>query len=92
MLQLRLFSKVREVFNHKNTDQITQESYFTYNPSDTPSIVDHDITFRPGVGSDGSDTYTPRSLIYDLRTGLGSLKKINALYDATDQSEVRGLW
>lgn len=43
-----------------------QESYFTYG-DEAPSIVNHDINFRSGIGADGSETYTPRALIYDLK-------------------------
>lgn len=59
-----------------------QESYFTYAPNTEPSIVDHDIHFRAGLGSDGhTETYTPRTIIYDLKGGFGTLKQRNALYD-----------
>ena len=58
----------------------TQESYFTYSASET-SPVDHNILFRPGIGADGVETFTPRTVIYDLKGGFGSLRKINALYE-----------
>lgn len=60
-----------------------QESYFTYAPSpDSP--VNHDIHWRPGLSADGhTETYTPRTVIYDLKGGFGSLRKLNALYDTT---------
>ncbi|KAJ9638395.1 mtDNA inheritance, partitioning of the mitochondrial organelle [Coniosporium tulheliwenetii] len=61
----------------------TQESYFTYGGQEE-SPVDHDISFRPGIAPDGSDTFTPRTLIYDLKGGFGSLRKINALYEVPD--------
>lgn len=50
-----------------------QESYFTYTEDATPSPVDHDVHFRPGIGVGGIETYTPRALIYDLkgRRGVG---------------------
>ncbi|KAK0738441.1 tubulin domain-containing protein [Schizothecium vesticola] len=58
-----------------------QESYFTYSP-DPDSPVDHDIHWRPGLAADGhTETYTPRTVIYDLKGGFGSLRKLNALYD-----------
>ncbi|KAH7360542.1 tubulin domain-containing protein [Rhexocercosporidium sp. MPI-PUGE-AT-0058] len=69
----------------------TQESYFTYS-GDEESLVDHDIHFRPGVGADGSETFTPRTLIYDLKGGFGSLRKINALYEMEEPSIPQGLW
>lgn len=50
-----------------------QESYFTYTEDATPSPVDHDVHFRPGIGVGGIETYTPRALLYDLkgRRGVG---------------------
>ncbi|CAI7625158.1 unnamed protein product [Penicillium pancosmium] len=69
-----------------------QESYFTCNDSEeTP--VDHDVHFRPGYGADGSETYTPRTVIYDLKGGFGTLRKYNALYELTEDSVAgQGLW
>ncbi|KAL9637378.1 MAG: hypothetical protein Q9164_002223 [Protoblastenia rupestris] len=58
-----------------------KESYFTYDPSAKPSPVDHDIHFRPGTNTRGEDTYTPRTLVYDLKGGFGGLKKWGGLYD-----------
>jgi hypothetical protein len=61
----------------------TQESYFTYsdNPTEEASPVSHDISFRPGIAPDGSDTYTPRALLYDLKGAFGTLRRENALYE-----------
>ncbi|KAJ5819130.1 hypothetical protein N7474_004721 [Penicillium riverlandense] len=68
-----------------------QESYFTYNEEEPP--VDHDVHFRPGVGADGSETYTPRTVIYDLKGGFGTLRKYNALYELTeDSTAAQSLW
>ncbi|PKX93822.1 misato family protein [Aspergillus novofumigatus IBT 16806] len=69
-----------------------QESYFTYaEAEETP--IDHDVHFRPGIGADGSETYTPRTLIYDLKGAFGSLRKHNALYElSTDADPGQGLW
>lgn len=47
--------------------------------------MDHDISFRPGIGADGSDTYTPRTLIYDLKGAFGTLRRENALYELQRQ-------
>ena len=58
-----------------------QESYFTYSSSEQPSPVDHDINFRPGIGLSGEETYTPRTLIYDLKGGFGSLRRTGGLYE-----------
>ncbi|CUS10670.1 unnamed protein product [Tuber aestivum] len=73
----------------------TQESYFTYAEDASPSPVDHNVHFRPGVGVDGGETFTPRTLIYDLKGGFGSMKKINALYEMAQDSDAgipQGLW
>ncbi|RDL40682.1 Tubulin nucleotide-binding protein [Venustampulla echinocandica] len=68
-----------------------QESYFTYSP-DQESLVDHDIHFRQGIGADGAETFTPRTLIYDLKGGFGSMRKINALYEVEEPAVPQGLW
>ncbi|KAI5851143.1 tubulin domain-containing protein [Morchella snyderi] len=73
----------------------TQESYFTYTEDATPSPIDHDVHFRPGIGVGGVETYTPRALIYDLKGGFGSMRKINALYDQMEETAKgipQGLW
>ncbi|KAI0127715.1 tubulin nucleotide-binding domain-like protein [Xylariales sp. AK1849] len=67
----------------------TQESYFTYG-EDGESPVDHDVHFRQGLGADGIETYTPRTVIYDLKGGFGSLRKLNALYEV--DGEPTALW
>ena len=69
----------------------SQESYFTYS-SDEESLVDHDIHFRPGIGADGTETFTPRTLIYDLKGGFGSLRQINALYEIEEPAVQHGVW
>ncbi|KAF2641797.1 tubulin nucleotide-binding domain-like protein [Massarina eburnea CBS 473.64] len=67
----------------------TQESYFTY-PPEPESPVNHDILFRQGVAPDGSDTFTPRTLIYDLKNAFGSMKKVNALYEREEDVNIEG--
>lgn len=71
----------------------TQESYFTYSEQES-SPVDHDISFRPGVGADGSDTYTPRTIIYDLKGAFGTLRRENALYELQHEPDPtqQNLW
>ncbi|KAL5115679.1 mtDNA inheritance, partitioning of the mitochondrial organelle [Pleosporales sp. CAS-2024a] len=72
----------------------TQESYFTY-PPEAESPVNHDILFRPGLAPDGSDTFTPRALIYDLKGAFGSMRKISALYEPEDDRSIldqAGVW
>ena len=49
--------------------------------------MDHDVHFRPGVGTRGEETYTPRTLIYDLKGGFGGLKKWGGLYDQQQLDE-----
>jgi hypothetical protein len=46
------------------------------------SIVDHDVHFRAGIGTGGIETYLPRTVIYDVKGGFGSLKRENELYEA----------
>ncbi|KAF1995724.1 tubulin nucleotide-binding domain-like protein [Amniculicola lignicola CBS 123094] len=72
---------------------VTMESYFTY-PPEPESPVNHDILFRPGVAPDGSDTFTPRTLIYDLKNAFGSMRKVNALYEPDDGGfdQRSGVW
>ncbi|KAF6843673.1 protein DML1 [Colletotrichum musicola] len=69
----------------------TQESYFTYSDQDE-SLVNHNVHWRPGVALDGTETFLPRTVIYDLKGGFGSLRKINALYDASQDSAPTQLW
>ncbi|KXX75549.1 Protein dml-1 [Madurella mycetomatis] len=71
----------------------TQESYFTYSEDQAESPIDHDIHFRPGLAPDGTETFMPRTLIYDLKGTFGSLRKINALYEVNDESSPpQALW
>jgi hypothetical protein len=44
------------------------------------------------LGVDGTETFMPRTVIYDLKGGFGSLKKINALYEAGDEGPAQGIW
>lgn len=56
-------------------------------------MVDHDVHFRPGIGADGTETFTPRTVIYDLKGGFGTLRKINALYELDeDRAASAGAW
>ncbi|KAL1963648.1 hypothetical protein VTN77DRAFT_7969 [Rasamsonia byssochlamydoides] len=69
-----------------------QESYFTYNEEEE-SPIDHDVHFRPGIGVDGTETFTPRTIIYDLKGGFGTLRKYNALYELQEQEGLpQALW
>lgn len=71
----------------------TQESYFTYGDQEK-SPIDHNVHWRGGIGQDGSETFLPRTVIYDLKGGFGSLRKINTLYDTTSESNAAAdsLW
>ncbi|KAF3481230.1 DML1 [Arthroderma uncinatum] len=70
-----------------------QESYFTYSENEE-SPVNHNIHFREGLGADGTETFTPRTLIYDLKGGFGTLRKYNALYQLEEEQPglSSGLW
>lgn len=63
----------------------TQESYFTYGEQGE-SAVDHNVHWRLGIGADGTETFLPRTVIYDLKGGFGALRKVNPLYDGSSGS------
>ncbi len=55
--------------------------------------MDHDVLFRAGQGVDGTETFTPRTVIYDLKGGFGSLRKFNTLYEIDNEpTQAHGLW
>ncbi|KAK7937923.1 uncharacterized protein PG986_014791 [Apiospora aurea] len=70
----------------------TQESYFTFGDDAGESPVNHDVHFRPGLGADGTETFMPRTVIYDLKGGFGSMRKINALYEDQEAEAPAVLW
>ncbi|KAK8076566.1 Bcdml1 [Apiospora phragmitis] len=70
----------------------TQESYFTFGEDAGESPVNHDVHFRPGLGADGTETFMPRTVIYDLKGGFGSMRKINALYEDQEAETPAALW
>ncbi|PNS15223.1 Protein dml1 [Sphaceloma murrayae] len=82
-----------DVWSAADARFISDESYFTYG-QDEESPVDHDIHFRPGLGTDGSETYTPRTVIYDLKGAFGTLRQENALYQLSnpDDATQQGQW
>ena len=47
-----------------------QEANFVYGDSTEELIIDNDVHFRAGIGQGGIETYTPRTLIYDLKGTL----------------------
>jgi hypothetical protein len=70
-----------------------QESYFTYADDERPRApVDHDVHWRQGLGADGSETFLPRTVVYDLKGGFGSLRKTNALYDDGAEPQPGAVW
>lgn len=54
--------------------------------------MDHDIHFRAGQGTDGSETFTPRTVIYDFKTEFGALRRINELYDVVGEQAESNAW
>lgn len=47
------------------------------------------------MAPDGSETFTPRTLIYDLKGAFGSMRRINALYESEDDRSIldqNGVW
>ncbi|CRK22978.1 hypothetical protein BN1723_012854, partial [Verticillium longisporum] len=63
-----------------------------YLDDDEEPSVDHNIHWRPGRGADGAETFLPRTVVYDLKGGFGSLRKINALYDPGDDPSAALSW
>ena len=57
----------------------TQQSYFDYRSDAPPPLVEHDVSFKAGIGADGLDTYSPRAMLFDVREEFGALRRINAL-------------
>lgn len=50
---------------------------------------------QAGIAPDGSDTFTPRTLIYDHKSSFGTLRQINALYEIQQDQSSRlpsSLW
>ncbi|WFD18938.1 mtDNA inheritance, partitioning of the mitochondrial organelle [Malassezia caprae] len=60
-----------------------QQAYFDYSGRTAP-VVEHDVSFRAGEGTDGLDTYTPRALLFDVRSEFGAMARINELYATED--------
>ncbi|CAG8437346.1 15521_t:CDS:10 [Funneliformis caledonium] len=67
----------------------SQEAQFDFedNPNASEPELLHDILFRVGVTQRGIETFTPRLLLYDLKGGFGSLKKMNRLYEETSGNQ-----
>ncbi|WFD43365.1 mtDNA inheritance, partitioning of the mitochondrial organelle [Malassezia psittaci] len=70
----------------------TQEAYMEYGTSENTPLVDHDVSFREGVGIHGESTYTPRALFFDVRQEYGTLRERNALYGAEEDEQAIKNW
>ncbi|WFC99277.1 mtDNA inheritance, partitioning of the mitochondrial organelle [Malassezia yamatoensis] len=70
----------------------TQEAYMEYGASQNGPLVDHDVSFREGVGIHGESTYTPRALFFDVRQEYGTLRERNALYGAEEDDQAIEDW
>ena len=68
----------------------TQQSYFDYRSDAPPPLVEHDVSFKAGIGADGLDTYSPRAMLFDVREEFGALRRINALYETDEDAEFDG--
>ncbi|CAO3696046.1 unnamed protein product [Rhizopus stolonifer] len=88
-LQLGLLS------NHVGTHfWNAQEEYFDYSGQDTEKTneINHDVLYRAGETTNGIITYTPRTLIYNLKGNFGSLQKYNRLYQQGVDNETSYSW
>ncbi|KAF0427634.1 tubulin nucleotide-binding domain-like protein [Gigaspora margarita] len=72
----------------------TQEKYFSFDTGQHAQEIEvlHDTLFRAGVTQNGIETYTPRLMIYDLKGGFGSIKKMNKLYDEISDYQKNCNW
>lgn len=64
-----------------------QQAYFEFHRDAPLPLVEHDVSFRAGQGTDGLDTYVPRALLFDVRSEFGAMARINALYAGDDEEE-----
>ncbi|ORY84498.1 tubulin domain-domain-containing protein [Protomyces lactucae-debilis] len=60
-----------------------QEPYF----QESDSVLDHDVLYQHGISPTSLEIYLPRVLIYDCARNMGSLRKINQLYDTQVDTE-----
>ena len=75
ILTLQLGRKANYLATHFWNSQVylfpatidSQEASFDYQDTNEKPIIDNDVHFRTGVGEGGVETYTPRTLIYDLK-------------------------
>lgn len=69
-----------------------QQSYFEFGDDAPEPLVEHDVSFRAGLGADGLETYSPRALLFDLRQEFGSLRTHSALYGGAEEDAARHAW
>lgn len=72
-----------------------QQSYFDYaSPDDAleAPLVDHDVSFKAGIGTDGHDTYSPRALLFDARAEFGSMRRLNPFYGGAEEDAALAAW
>jgi Misato Segment II tubulin-like domain len=75
ILTLQLGHKANYVATHFWNSQVfylldslnSQEANFDYQDTNEKPVIDNDVHFRAGIGQGGVETYTPRTLIYDLK-------------------------
>lgn len=65
-----------------------QQSYFDFRANAPPPLIEHDVSFRAGQGTDGLETYTPRALLFDVRSEFGAMARVNELYATEDEEDV----
>jgi hypothetical protein len=59
----------------------TLETYFASATDDAE--IDHNVSFREGIAPDGSETFCPRLLLFDLKPNFGALSNVSALYSSS---------
>jgi hypothetical protein len=72
------------------SEYLFKEAAFDYEDTNERPVIEHDVHFRAGEGEGGVQTYTPRTVIYDLKGGFGSLRKVNTLYSGTEEEKLAG--
>ncbi|KAG1381069.1 hypothetical protein G6F61_003495 [Rhizopus arrhizus] len=90
-----LLAKQRSLSNYVGTHiWNTQEEYFDYTGKDSEKTkeINHDVLYRAGETANGIVTYTPRTLIYDLKGNFGSLQKYNRLFQQSVDIEPNYSW
>ncbi|RCH82943.1 Protein dml1 [Rhizopus azygosporus] len=70
-----------------------QEEYFDYTGNNTEKTneINHDVLYRAGESANGVMTYTPRTLIYNLKGNFGSYQKYNKLFEP-NSADINHTW